>query len=772
MCKSRNYTNIIRRVVLLCVFTAAIMVFNVGSAKAGECLLQVQYEYVDASYYDYDGFHMKVKIINNTGEMQPYRLKWYCKYKKWTGSGYKELELDDTYDGERGYYGTEKTEFVFYPGMGGNVFGDFLYFYCCIVDKNNVMVSTSPMIMPNPMRAKAIDTIEFTDLDAPKIGSKFDSSVTSTHPDQYNAADHVRWYIVNSQTGEEEPIVKDTIATSSKYCCRIYIDTVKGYGIDMDTTTAKVSGTDGKIYWDSAKNKRYVKVWYDLEVTDDPKIVDYSKGIRAMSGPGQHVSVNAINAESYRWQKLENGTYRDITSDDGYNWVRDNVMYVDSSSVVNDTLRCKITGYNGKVIYSTPVRCITCDTKVESSLKYVNEGDKLTFSYTLPSNYGTVKKATWYFKNDDEETWYACADYPKYFTGMTNTTLTIDSVDKLLLKNRCSVKCVIEYNDDLGSIEVRAAQVNPYKGIYRHGDIGFFAIGGEPQVGFQEYYGDTYYFGLEDALMKFGWQSIDDNWYFFKDSGAMLKNEWKQYNGYWYYFDDKGVMVTGWKQIGGKWYFFDNEGRMQTGWLEYKEKTYYLNDKGVMVTGEIMIDGKLYNFGSDGVLIKSAQKQSIWKQIDNKWYYFGSDGARTVGWKNISGKWYYFDTKGIMATSWKHIGAKWYYFGANGAMITGWKQISSKWYYFDVNGAMATGWKQIGSKWYSFDTSGIMETGWKKSGAKWYYLGDSGAMTTGWKQVGANWYYFKADGTMVANETLTISGKTYKFNTNGVWISK
>ncbi len=43
-------------------------------------------------------------------------------------------------------------------------------------------------------------------------------------------------------------------------------------------------------------------------------------------------------------------------------------------------------------------------------------------------------------------------------------------------------------------------------------------------------------------------------------------------------------------------------------------------------------------------------------------------------------------------------------------------------------------------------------------------------MQTGWLKLGTNWYYLKASGVMAANETLTINGKTYRFNASGVWI--
>ena len=43
-------------------------------------------------------------------------------------------------------------------------------------------------------------------------------------------------------------------------------------------------------------------------------------------------------------------------------------------------------------------------------------------------------------------------------------------------------------------------------------------------------------------------------------------------------------------------------------------------------------------------------------------------------------------------------------------------------------------------------------------------------MQTGWQQIGSKWYYLGTNGVMVTG-TQTINGKTYKFNSSGVWIS-
>lgn len=102
-----------------------------------------------------------------------------------------------------------------------------------------------------------------------------------------------------------------------------------------------------------------------------------------------------------------------------------------------------------------------------------------------------------------------------------------------------------------------------------------------------------------------------------------------------------------------------------------------------------------------------------------------------------------------------------------------------KWYLYDGN-KMLKGWQKVKNVWYYLDDkTGEMLTGWQKlkwsKGEDWFYFDDSGKMLTGWQQLkwskGTNWFYFYDTGAM-ATGTVTIDGKTYKFDDNGVWIDK
>ncbi|HDX9708089.1 TPA: hypothetical protein ROY17_005926, partial [Bacillus thuringiensis] len=71
-----------------------------------------------------------------------------------------------------------------------------------------------------------------------------------------------------------------------------------------------------------------------------------------------------------------------------------------------------------------------------------------------------------------------------------------------------------------------------------------------------------------------------------------------------------------------------------------------------------------------------------------------------------------------------------YGYKENGEFVTGLKQIDKDWYYFDTNHAKAFGWKEIDGKKYYFDPV--------------------------------------YEGTMTRGETITIKGKSYTFDNNGV----
>ena len=203
----------------------------------------------------------------------------------------------------------------------------------------------------------------------------------------------------------------------------------------------------------------------------------------------------------------------------------------------------------------------------------------------------------------------------------------------------------------------------------------------------------------------------------------------------------------------------------------------------VIPTGWVEIDGSWRLYDSNGDMLTG------WQQDGGKWYYLAENGDLRIGWQNYNNKWYYLDpVSGAMKTGWIKDGGEWYYLDKNGAMVTGWLKEGKDWYYFNQSGVMLTGWRGINGKWYFFEDSGAMKTGWLNDNGTWYYLKSIGSMAAGeycegywinedgtwtypykfqWKQDSKGWYYIASNGWYVKNETVTIDGVEYEFDSAG-----
>ncbi len=282
---------------------------------------------------------------------------------------------------------------------------------------------------------------------------------------------------------------------------------------------------------------------------------------------------------------------------------------------------------------------------------------------------------------------------------------------------------------------------------------------------------------------------------------------WVQNNGQWQYQDKDGYIVRNEWQKGadGKYRYLDRNGYMAVDcWIDDE---YYVDSNGIMVTD-------------------SWLKEDCSSQADGgtAWYYFDGDGeAVKEGWKKINSVWYYFNDVGVMQTGW--VDENRYYTNESGQMLTGWQLLDPPedasydedeeneydpftqmdnngkyWYYFKSNGRKLTpdensgneyGVVRIDGEYYCMNTDGAMQYGWKNveggsSITSYKYFKSDGTMVTGWftaeaprglnsNTSGVHWYYFSSKGVPKADEDgiatredlLTVSGKTYLFNSEG-----
>jgi glucan-binding YG repeat protein len=227
---------------------------------------------------------------------------------------------------------------------------------------------------------------------------------------------------------------------------------------------------------------------------------------------------------------------------------------------------------------------------------------------------------------------------------------------------------------------------------------------------------------------------------------------WGKHDGYIYYYDKDGVSLKGVQKINGKTYYFNRiDGAMETGWQIVNGKKCYFDKK------------------------KGYELFNQWVQDGDDWYYLGEDGAvEKMEWVNDGSKYYYLKADGKMTRDWFKIEDYWYYFNKNGSMVTStWKWSDGKWYYLKDNGEAANDWLSLGDKWYYFkNPSGEMETGWFRANGKWYCANDDGSMKTGWASSKDGWSYLDdVTGIMKKNEWVTVGGKTYYFNINGIMVT-
>lgn len=112
--------------------------------------------------------------------------------------------------------------------------------------------------------------------------------------------------------------------------------------------------------------------------------------------------------------------------------------------------------------------------------------------------------------------------------------------------------------------------------------------------------------------------------------------------------------------------------------------------------------------------------------------------------------------------------------------------IDGKQYFFDKNGIMQTGRQNINGTTYFFHEDGSLVDGWYKEDDNWRFcvngktiygrwVNSENKITQGLKNLPvtdvSGVYYIDKNGYMVKDQTITIDGKKYKFDSNGYRIT-
>lgn len=218
------------------------------------------------------------------------------------------------------------------------------------------------------------------------------------------------------------------------------------------------------------------------------------------------------------------------------------------------------------------------------------------------------------------------------------------------------------------------------------------------------------------------WVQNEDGTYSYQDAdGELARSRWIDKR---YYVDADGIRLTGKQKIGAKWYYFSpSNGRLQKKcWIEDGDDRYYAGKDGALYAkGIYTINGSRYLFGANAVMKTGKctfQKKTYFLQL--------KDGRMlTDQWVQLEDGFYYFDKSGAMLKN------KW---------------LSNLTYYVDGNGCRVSG-KWVGSR----------------------YIGKNGKAFSGLRKVSGVYYYFNTrTHAKVTNAFVTVSGKRWYFNNEGV----
>lgn len=328
------------------------------------------------------------------------------------------------------------------------------------------------------------------------------------------------------------------------------------------------------------------------------------------------------------------------------------------------------------------------------------------------------------------------------------------------------------------------------------------------------------YYASENGVLSFGRTKVDGTDYYFAEDGAALNGVNEVGNSAWYfkenrycfgwiedesgryyggvtglytgvhtldgreyYFEDDYHLARGWITRGESKYYYDTEGIMLTGWQTIDDNRYCFAASGELYTGEREIEGVTYLFREDGVYYDGFVDTEIGHQyyvrgylqtgvtkIEEKYYYLNKDGIPTGGMQTVNGlpAWYLED--GSAETGWKNYEGKKYYLGTDGVMNVGNTVINGKHYYLSREGGfLEAGWHTDGGKFYSYQ-DGTMAVGVVRISNVLYAFSDAGYLITkeGLQKVGGKLRYVYSDGRVAVNTEMTVSGKPYKMDANGV----
>lgn len=203
----------------------------------------------------------------------------------------------------------------------------------------------------------------------------------------------------------------------------------------------------------------------------------------------------------------------------------------------------------------------------------------------------------------------------------------------------------------------------------------------------------------------------------------------------------------------GNWYYI-KDGKALTGMQNIDNVNVYFDADGKQVKGDTRhVNGSTYHFEKDsGQLTRSA----FASDKNGNWYYLGHDGKALTGSQVIDNIPLYFYPNGVQAKDAFVVldGNSYYFQKDTGQLVRDrfWSDDDGNWYYSDKEGKLLTGEQTIDGFDMYFYPDGVQA---------------KGEIVT----IGIEPYYFDKDsGHKVINTDITINGKTYHAEANGLLI--
>ena len=256
---------------------------------------------------------------------------------------------------------------------------------------------------------------------------------------------------------------------------------------------------------------------------------------------------------------------------------------------------------------------------------------------------------------------------------------------------------------------------------------------GQALINCVEKIGDSYYgfnyigvmYANEDIILR-DFEGQISSYYRAKEDGRLYVNEW--------YVDERGDCLY--------YFYYGDEGRAASGLTQVDGTLYYFSENGCRYQNEkITVDGRNYYCKSDGEVIEIQDNGWIKEGENDKYVKDGQVLTDCV--EKIGDSYYSFDSTGVMYRN---------------TVLTRWDEATQKYTYYFIK---ADGRLYV-NEWYEYDKYDNYGHG------IWYYYGDEGKAASGLTQINGTLYYFSEDGRLYQNQTITVDGKIYYCNLDGI----